>query len=101
MAQTNSLAGPYKVLSGRLSNAIYKGSSVQLRLVNDTILQMKYDDEDDEAWTDLVDLRLVNLYAELPDKPTINGKSIVGEINEEFITPYDALTNLEIEELLK
>ena len=100
MAKTNSLAGPYKVLSGRLSNAIYKGAAVQLRLV-DSILQMKYDDEDDEAWTDLVDLRLINLYSELPDKPTINGKNIVGEVNGDFITPSDALTNIEIEELLR
>lgn len=96
----SSLAGPYKVLTGYLSNAIYRGASIQLRIFNDSILQVKYEDDGEDDWQDLVDLKLLQDYESLLGKPTINGKEIIGEIEGEILSPSDALTNLELEEML-
>ena len=98
MADT-SLAGPYKTIHGSLSNAVLRGAAVQLR-ANGTMLQFKYDDQDDESWQDLIDLQQAKDYEGLINKPTINGAEIIGEISTNLVSPDDALTNLEIEELL-
>ena len=71
---------------------------VQLR-INNSIIQYKYNNED--AWTDLINVKESITYNDLNDKPSINGEPISGNITIDYISPDCALTNFELEELLK
>ena len=84
-------------LTGKLSNVTLRGMPVELH-VTDTTLQWKYEDEDE--WRDLIDLNDID-YEKLNNLPTIDGKVIMREMEEDIITPKDALTNMEIERLLR
>ena len=83
--------------NGKLSNATLRGIPVELR-VTATTLQWKYEDEN--SWHDLMDLNEID-YEKLNNLPTVNGDLIIKEVSGKFITPKDALTNMEIENLLR
>ena len=83
--------------NGRLSNATLRGIPVELRTTA-TTLQWKYEDEN--SWHDLMDLNEID-YEKLNNLPTVNGSQIIKEVSSKFITPKDALTNMEIERLLQ
>lgn len=84
-------------LTAHLSNATLRGIPVELR-VTETTLQWKYEDED--TWQDLINLNDID-YEQLKNLPTVNGSQIIKEVSSKFITPKDALTNMEIENLLR
>ena len=77
---TGRLSGGNNI-KGKLSNAILRGESVQLRLY-ENMLQFKYENE--EEWTDLVDLNLIK-------------QDVFNEVDNSF----NALSNFELEELLR
>lgn len=83
--------------NGRLSNATLRGIPIELR-VTETTLQWKYEDEN--VWKDLMNLNEID-YEQLKNLPTVNGSQIIKEVSSKFITPKDALTNMEIENLLR
>lgn len=74
-----------------------RGYSIQLQ-INGTSIEYKYENQND--WTELVDLKQAITYDDLINKPTINGQPIAGEMQTDFVTPSDVLSNYEIEGLL-
>lgn len=73
-----------------------KGETIDLRVVG-TLLQYKH--ENDEEWSDLVDLNGLD-YELLGNLPTLNGVKLVGELAEMFMLPGDEITTQELNAIL-
>lgn len=91
-----TLSNPANI-EGKLSNATLRGMAVELR-ISGTILQWKYEDEDNDDWRDLIDL--VKDYNDLTNLPTVNGTEIKGEMGGYIMTTDDELSNAEVTEIL-
>lgn len=76
--------------------ASLKGETVDLRVVG-TVLQYKH--EEDELWTDLVNLNELD-YELFGNLPTINGVKLTGELAEMFMLPGDEITTQELNAIL-
>ena len=90
-------------LKGQLSNATLRGMAVQIRLNENSVLQWRYEDEDDTKWRDLIDFSAVEYasdYELLDNLPTLNGVELTGELSELFVLPADEVTEQELMNLL-
>lgn len=76
-----------------------KGEKLQIRNNND-IIEYKY--ENDQTWRFLIDLTAQSDYLALRNKPSIDGRVLIGDrdLSTDYVSNANALTNLEIEALL-
>ena len=77
-----------------------KGAKLEIRN-NNGVLEYKY--ENDSAWTELIDLKTANDYELLFNKPSLDGVVLSGDrdLSEDYLRNANALTNMELEELLQ
>ena len=94
---TGTLSSPANI-TGVLSNATLRGAKVELR-IEGTIIQYKYEDEDDTAWRDLIDLSVTD-YETLLNLPTVNGEELRGELSGIFMLVSDEITEQELTNIL-
>ena len=85
--------------TGRLSNPALRGERVELRMNDQLILQFRYEDEDDTAWRDLIDLSVTD-YETLSNLPTVNGEELMGELSGIFMLVSDEITEQELTNIL-
>lgn len=95
---TGTLSSPLSI-NGRLSNATLRGERVELRMNDQLVLQWRYEDEDDTAWRDLIDLSVTD-YETLLNLPTVNGEELRGELSGIFMLVSDEITEQELTNIL-